>query len=226
MSSFRFAISATFSAEPLQAAISFWGRQLGVNFEARFSPYNQLVQSLLDPAGEFAKNTHGVNVLLVRLEDLGSVQAHVCELLDALRKTTADHIAPIIVCLCPGSTAFMADAGRAALSRKMGSLIESSLEETPGVQFLHFDEIHTRYPVANWESATGDRLGKIPYTEEYFGALATALVRYAHSLFMAPYKVIVLDCDDTLWKGICGEDGPSGVSMDPPRRALQEFMLQ
>ena len=92
LSSFQFAISATFSAEPLQATISFWGRQLSVNFQARFSPYNQLVQSLLDPAGEFAKNSHGVNVLLVRLEDLGPaaaldmVEAHLCELLDALRK--------------------------------------------------------------------------------------------------------------------------------------------
>ncbi len=226
MSSFQFAISATFSAEPLQAAISFWGRQLGVHFEARFSPYNQLVQSLLDPAGEFAKNRHGVNVLLVRLQDLGSVEAHVCELLDALRKTSAERIAPVLVCLCPGSTEFIEDPGRGLLSRKMAGLIESSLAETPGVQFLHFDEIQTRYPVVNWESATGDRLGKIPYTGEYFCALATALVRYAHALFMSPYKVIVLDCDDTLWKGICGEDGPGGVSIDPPRRFLQEFMLQ
>src|SRR5882724_6484550 len=55
LSSFRFAVSATFSAEPLQPAISFWGRQLNVHFEIRFAPYNQLLQSLLDPAGEFAK---------------------------------------------------------------------------------------------------------------------------------------------------------------------------
>ena len=36
--------------------------------------------------------------------------------------------------------------------------------------------------------------------------------------------MIALDCDDTLWSGICGEDGPAGVALDPPRRALQEFM--
>ena len=41
---------------------------------------------------------------------------------------------------------------------------------------------------------------------------------------MPPFKVAVLDCDDTLWSGICGEDGPKGVELDPPRRALQEFM--
>jgi FkbH-like protein len=41
-----------------------------------------------------------------------------------------------------------------------------------------------------------------------------------------PPKVIALDCDNTLWSGICGEDGPEGVVLDPPRRALQEFMLE
>jgi FkbH-like protein len=40
-----------------------------------------------------------------------------------------------------------------------------------------------------------------------------------------PYKVIVLDCDNTLWKGVCGEDGPAGLEITPPYKALQEFMV-
>src|SRR5207237_8242669 len=27
-------------------------------------------------------------------------------------------------------------------------------------------------------------------------------------------------------RGVCGEDGPQGVVIDPPRRALQEFMAE
>ncbi|HBY63601.1 MAG TPA: hypothetical protein DEH78_27565 [Solibacterales bacterium] len=38
--------------------------------------------------------------------------------------------------------------------------------------------------------------------------------------------MIAVDCDNTLWRGICGEDGPEGVELDPPRRALQEFLLE
>jgi FkbH-like protein len=34
----------------------------------------------------------------------------------------------------------------------------------------------------------------------------------------------VLDCDQTLWSGVCGEDGASGICLDAPRRSLQEFM--
>jgi FkbH-like protein len=237
LSSFRFAVSATFSAEPLQPSLSFWGRQLNVHFETRFAPYNQLLQSLLDPAGELAKNTHGVNVILLRLEDLAQfeqsdistlkkIDANVRELLDALMNVPTNLTAPVIVCLCPGSSAFTPQPEKAKFAKETASLIASTLAEVPGVQFLHFDEILHRYPVEKWEEPTGDRLGKIPYTEEYFCALGTALVRYAHSLFMAPYKVIALDCDNTLWRGICGEDGPGGIEIDPPRRALQQFMLE
>ena len=51
------------------------------------------------------------------------------------------------------------------------------------------------------------------------------LARKIHALRTPPYKVAALDCDDTLWKGVCGEDGPKGVTLDEPRRALQQFMM-
>jgi FkbH-like protein len=40
-----------------------------------------------------------------------------------------------------------------------------------------------------------------------------------------PHKVILLDCDGTLWDGICGEDGPQGIQIDSGRQALQEFVV-
>ena len=65
----------------------------------------------------------------------------------------------------------------------------------------------------------------IPYTPECYAAIGTALVRTIFNLKKDPFKVIVLDCDNTLWKGVCGEDGPLGVEVTAPYRALQEFMI-
>jgi FkbH-like protein len=81
------------------------------------------------------------------------------------------------------------------------------------------------YPTSAWGNPHGEALGRIPYTDLWFAAAGTALVRQAHTLHREPFKVIVLDCDNTLWHGICGEDSPAGVSLDPGRRALHEFML-
>ena len=95
-----------------------------------------------------------------------------------------------------------------------------------GVQFLDYRQIEEDYPVAEYEAPGGGLLGHIPYTETYYTALGTALVRRAHAITRRPYKVIALDCDDTLWQGVCGEDGPGGVTLDAPRVELQRFMAE
>jgi len=229
---FRLCVGATFTAEPLKPVTEFWGRQLHFAFDVRFAPYNQLEQALLDANGEFATNTTGANVIAIRIEDFGQfgeydmarVRSNVDHLLEALR--SAHFRAPSILCVCPPSMAFQSDQGRISTAAEIAKLIAATVASIPSVQFLHYDEIQTLYPVHDYEAAGGGQLGHIPYTETYYAALGTALVRRAHALTHAPYKVIALDCDNTLWGGICGEDGPSGVLVDGPHRELQEFMLQ
>src|SRR5712664_1908044 len=62
-------ISATFTAEALEPTLAFWLRELKLDFQIRFAPYNQVFQQLLDAAGLFAGNRNGLNVILVRFED-------------------------------------------------------------------------------------------------------------------------------------------------------------
>jgi len=82
----------------------FWGRQLQTRFEVRFAPFNQLMQTLLDPAGVFARNQHGVNVLLVRFEDLGAFTGgDGAALAAAVREAPERTSVPLIVVLCPAS---------------------------------------------------------------------------------------------------------------------------
>lgn len=228
-SPFRFAVSASFTAEPIQPFIEFWGRRLNTEFEVRFAPYNQVLQTLLDPASEFGANQHGVNIVLVRLEDLGEptrVDANANELVAVIRDSAARLGVPLIVCLCPASPESIADAQLARSSRELCPRIAGMLDDVPGVQYLSAEQIDRLYPVEARHDPDAERLGRIPYTELYFCAMGSAVVRYAHALLNPPYKVIALDCDNTLWQGICGEDGPSGVVVDPARRALQEFMLE
>lgn len=221
-SPFRFAISATFTAEPIEPVLCFWGEQLGAKVEVRFAPYNQISQTLLDPASEFSFNAHGVNIILARLEDLsaaGHLEANLHDLVQHIRAASTRLAPALIFCLCPSSPGFACASG-------LDSFLANSLSEVPGVQFLHFDEVRKLYPVERWYSQEGDQLGKIPFTEAYYTALGTALVRQAYALQAPPFKVIALDCDNTLWQGICGEDGPAGIVLDAPRRVLQEFMLE
>jgi len=65
------AISATFTAEPVEESLRFWIDELGWRDAIRFAPFNQVFQQLLDPASLLAANRSGVNVLLVRPGDWG-----------------------------------------------------------------------------------------------------------------------------------------------------------
>jgi len=229
LSPYRFAVAATFTAEPLARVFEFWARQLGRSFEVRFAPYNQPTQALLDPRSEFSLNTDGLNVLLVRLEDL--VQAEAAEpapsVLEAAALELAAHApeaarrlsAPLLYCLCPPSPRL------ASQLRPLGPLVAGRLSNVPGIHFLDFEEIADVYPVDEIYSEAGEKLGRIPYTDAYFAALGTAIVRRADALGRPPAKVIVLDCDNTLWHGVCGEDGPAGVVLEPPRRELHRQLL-
>lgn len=226
---FRFAISASFTAEPIQPVIEFWGRRLDSDFETRFAPYNQPLQTLLDPESVFGPNTRGINALLIRAEDLGPphrLEANANEFARVVLDSAERFSVPVLVCLCPPSPVFLADPERARNASEVCSRLEQMLQDAPGVQFLSAAQIASLYPVETPHDPEAERLGSIPYTELYFCALGTAVVRHAHALLMPPYKVIALDCDNTLWQGICGEDGPLGIVVDPPRRALQEFMLE
>jgi predicted enzyme involved in methoxymalonyl-ACP biosynthesis len=80
--------------------------------------------------------------------------------------------------------------------------------------------------VEHYHHASAARLGHAPYTPVFYAALGTAIVRARQALAHAARKVVVLDCDMTLWKGVCGEDGPGGVEIDAPRAALQRFMVE
>lgn len=233
---FPVAISATFTAEPLAAAIRFWSKQLSVNFETRFAPYNQPLQTLLDPAGLFAANQTGANILLFRVEDLGQFDPSDREthprLLDNLRQLLAAILAvssrtpaPLIVVLCPPSARFAEESASSALMLEAADRCASELSSAKNVHLLSPADLHAQYPVDEIHDAEGDRLGRVPYTTAWFASCATAIVRRVHALSHPPYKVIAVDCDNTLWDGICGEDGPDGVSLDPPRRFLQEFLL-
>ncbi len=206
-SPFRFSVSATFTAEPLEAVLRFWEQRLDARFDVRFAPYNQVLQTL---ASDFNVNRHGLNIVLARAGDLGD-HANFLDLLAAVQRSAEQPGVPLVFALCPPA------------SPELTRLVEGRLAGVPGVHFLSAEAIAKMYPVTEILSEQGERLGRIPYTDQYFCALGTALVRLADALSRSPFKVVALDCDNTLWKGICGEDGPAAVEPNIP---LQRFMLR
>ena len=231
------AIAATFTAEPIEEPLNFWLKELALPGKVVFTAYNQVFQELLDPSSLLSGNRDGINVVLVRLEDWirdentesanlrDKIKRNLQDLVTALQGAAGRSKTPYLVCLCPNSPAMESDREWTSFFEEMSTYISSELTGIEGLYLTTASELAATYPVDDYYDEQGDRRGHIPFTPEYFTALATAIARKFYTLKSSPHKVIVLDCDNTLWKGVCGEDGARGIKIDPPYEALQKFMV-
>ncbi len=226
-------IAATFVAEPLGPPLNWLLAEAGVKDEVRFSPYNQVFQELLTPTSEMGRNLGGINVLLLCFEDFvrdladpsqaqQTVHRAARELGDAIASYAARSTGTLILTVLPPRpqarpdlTGALAEALR-SLNGRVGGLAN--------VQWLEVAGIDAANGAGGYDAAR-DSLAHVPYTDEYYAGLAARLARRAHSIRVTPAKVLVLDCDNTIWGGVVGEDGVDGVELTEPFLALQEFAV-
>ena len=64
-----------------------------------------------------------------------------------------------------------------------------------------------------------------PYSFKTYAALSQNAASLISSILGRRKKCIVLDLDNTLWKGIIGEDGADGIEISEPYRQLQKQLL-
>lgn len=203
-------------------------RQAELEAFVEFCDYNQVIQTLLDPGSPFAGRQPGTNVVLMRWEDLGAadaIEANLTTVATAIRDSRRWHTRDLIVVTCPSSPRWLTDAEHASLAARCHQRLSEDLQGVSGVHWLTAEEVARHYPVVRYDDAEGERLGHVPFTAEYFAALGAMLARRLTALHRPPFKVIVLDCDNTLWRGVVGEDGPEGIHLDPGFEQLQRFVL-
>jgi FkbH-like protein len=224
------AVSATFTAEPIDESLGFWFERLKLPFKIRHAAFNQIFQTLLDPAGLFSGNSAGgVNVVLLRWQDLGEpdqLPTNADSLMEALRRAAPQMRVPLVVVSCPCSVAFLENFERAGLVAELDAQLSQNSPPIANLNVLTANAVADLYPVPAIHDPVGERLGEIPYTSDFFTALGTCLVRKILALARSPYKVAVLDLDNTMWAGIVGEDGWDQVRIEPSHLALQEFLLE
>lgn len=147
------------------------------------------------------------------------------EFATALESFAATGGGPVVVCVCPASPQAMLSSGLRSQLVEAESLLVSKAATVPNVQVVSSSDLKRRYAVADGHDAHAREAGHVPYTSAGYAAIGTAVFRSALALTRAPSKLIVLDCDNTLWRGVCAEDGAGGVDVSGPYAALQTFMV-
>jgi FkbH-like protein/FkbM family methyltransferase len=223
-------VSATFTADPIAEHLDWFLRQGGIEADISFAPYNQVFQQLLDDDSISSRND-GANVVLLRFEDLIRGRTDLGEaelvaalddahgrLLSALRARAQRTRATYIVALLPGSGETEQEPLPAAVTRRIDAFAEGMRAAVGDLDTMHvFDlrSIGECYRIGEAFDRQGDRIAHMPFSQPFYAALGAGIARIIWSWRKPPFKAIVVDCDNTLWKGVCGEDGAEGVRVEP-----------
>lgn len=221
-------IASTFSADPVKETIRFWLERLQLQHSVNFATPFQLIQHLLNPESPLAINPAGVNVILLRWEDLVATNTDdnnaLHEFIEALTACVNRNALPCLVISCPSSIQLSASSIEQFIA--WDRVLEKAFSHYLNVQIVTSSDLQSSYQLKPDEKAQSEQFAQIPFSPVTFSAIGTQIARHFHSFSTPPYKIIAVDCDDTLWGGTCGEDGPQGVRVDQPHLALQQFILE
>ncbi len=225
-------IASTFTADTFKDHILKWTSVFGIDMDLNVAPYNQVFQQLLDNESLLRKND-GVSILLIRFEDwinesesddekiINVVDSYFERLLNVLSET--DLNSNLIIGL------FKADYGK-RLSNTVADHIEMLYEKITdclsvknNIYFVDLTNTES-YGVSIEYDEKKYSDAKIPFTTECVVAMGTEIARKIVSIYLPQSKVIVLDCDNTMWRGVVGEDGANGIEITDEYRYFQEFM--
>lgn len=229
-------VAATFTPESVEEPIDFWLQRLSMEAEVKIAPYGQLFQQLLDNTSLLRQNCDGINVLLIKLDDwfgasneeqiiIAALEANIDQFISAVTQVKQGKSAPVLVVLTPLSPELLHNPEFADWICTQEQSIAKRLAQIDNVYVLDHQQVADWYPVADYYDANSEKLAHIPYTVPYQHALGTSISRCVHALSRPPFKVIVLDCDNTLWGGVVGEAGPDDIVLDEGFLTLQRKMV-
>jgi FkbH-like protein len=227
-------IAATFTVEPILPAMQFLLEQAELPLNVCLAPYHQVFQELLSSNSLLATNQGGVDVVLVRLEDfarnveniedaLNCVRLTAIELVSALTQHTQHARVPALLALMPPSP-WLAKALRSEIEAANASVAVRA-RSLPGIILMSAADLQFSSAEERYDTLT-DEAAHMPFSEPQYASMALGIARKVHALKGPTFKVLVLDCDDTLWRGVVAEDGADGVTITRGCARLQQFATE
>jgi len=227
-------VASTFTANMLQESFQFWQSITGVDISCDFSPYLQIEQFLQ----EYSKNEvrqDGYTIITLRLEDLAFqseseseidleyIRTRASDLIRALQ-TTVERSNRFIIIFCPQSSAVKQNPKLCAGLKEIEKSMISQLDKAKQIYCICSDKLMNSFDSSiGYESSVG-LVGQVPYTEYFYEFLGMVIVRTVYGFEKPPCKAIVLDCDNTLWAGVAGEDPISQIKIPEEIRWFQQFL--
>lgn len=191
--------------------------QLRNQVNCTFQNFGDISSGLVSP------NDHGV-IITIFLEDLLQNTLHDYSLITKANKVLIDLIAkravesdePIVICF--GSRAYATAVSLARSDPKVKAFFEELIselielrDESNTVYIINLNEVFYKRGSDQLFSDRNWYFSRCRLSVEGLGVLVNSISEVVNRIYNPPKKVLVLDCDNTLWGGVVGEDGVKGI---------------
>lgn len=118
--------------------------------------------------------------------------------------------------------------GQAAMVAALNAALRATLNTLPGAYLVDMAGCLARTGGRHFYDTRYWHLARAPYTRQALAEIAAEDFKFMRALKGRAKKCLVLDCDNTLWGGIIGEDGLSGIKLGRtyPGSAFLEFQQE
>ena len=244
----------SFTVEPMVPLLRATAFSLGIDLRVRTGDFNAYAQEILDPESALYQSAPNAAVLAVQTGDVapdlwndyaGLSSEAVDQAVERvgigfrqwIRTFRERSPASLVVHTLeqPARPALgILDAQRertaADAIERINREIRRTARETGGVYVLEYDALIARHGRLRWRDDRKWFMARLPMASHQLIHLAREWMRFLVPLAGRTAKVLVVDLDNTLWGGIIGEDGMSGIKLGAEYpgaayQALQRVML-
>jgi len=235
----RVAFLRSFTLEPAMPLLRAAAALNGLRLSVRLSDFNAYSQEVLDPRSQMYQFDPQIVILAIQVQDLvpdlwyryveldaaavdEKVKAAEASMADLIRSFRHYHRAHLIVhnleipsVAASGVLDAQSETGQAQAIRRINHAIVKIANQTPGVYVLDYDALVSRHGQLHWRDERKWLSARMPISADCLGYLAAEYVRFLVPLAGRTCKALVVDLDNTLWGGVIGEDGLSGIQLGP-----------
>lgn len=239
-------VVASFTADALVPYLGHALISLEWSPRIRMAPFNQIVQTLLAPERSFSGNAPAILLVLPRLDEIVSAELErfcagdlsawqlarekLAELAEALSTSRKSWPGTLIAGTFPPPTTpefdlMNLDRLGALFFEKASAFWREALNSISAVQVLDVSALVSDFGLRRAFDPRLWYLYRQPFSEDWFCELGKYSARLISATRRAPAKCAVIDCDNTIWGGVVGEDGMDGIRLGDefPGSAYRDF---
>jgi len=250
MTPYRLALLRSFTVEPLVPLLRAAAFASGVNLAVQVGDFNAYAQEILNSHSNLYQFEPDAVILAIQTRDLlpdlwyrftELSPEEVEQVIDRTRKDLSDWVktfrcyskASLIIHnlempLRPSAGILDAqgELSQVEAFRRVNEGMRSLARDYPGVYIFDYDALIALHGRLRWHDEVKWLTVRLPIAADCLIHLANEWLRFLYPVTGKVCKALVTDLDNTLWGGIIGEDGMSGIQIGPEHPGAAYQFLQ